>query len=180
MTGIQEYKGISDHALINGLFSSGNMLFGMQLNEILWVLGASISEMSLYGLITTPWLNKPFYTAEVRTEVSNYTEIALVGEPAAEVEEKTYDIMDFYVQSNKDIFKGIKVKSLSEARELPYFYMLDEEMIDNLVIKSFEALKPKIYMEDIMKSAQQRPKERTGKVVNFNQKEEKKDRMILI
>ena len=184
MTGIQEYGGITNPALLNRLFNSGGMLFGMQLNEILWVCCTSTSEIGLYGLITVPWVNKSVYSAGPPAYTYSIASIStgdgIVGSVVPAVEEKKYNIMDFFVGGVSGVFKGIKVKSLSEARELPSFYIIDEEMINSLVIESFRNLDTKIYSNEVMKSAQQRPKERTGKAVNFNQKEEKKDRMILI
>jgi hypothetical protein len=173
---IQEYRGITNPALIGRLFNSGSMLFGMQLNEILWVLVDMAVEIGLYGCITTPFNNnQPIYSykkvaVEGVSEWSSSSEIAL-AEPA--VEEKSYPIMDFYLTNLKNIYKGIKVKSLAEARELPSFYLIDEKMLDSLVIDRFT--------QEVIKSA--RPKERTGKAVNFNQKKNReaaKDRMILI
>jgi hypothetical protein len=162
------------------------MLFGMQLNEILWVLVDMAVEIGLYGCITTPFNNnQPTYSykkvaVEGVSEWSSSSEIAL-AEPA--VEEKSYPIMDFYLTNLKNIYKGIKVKSLAEARELPSFYMIDEKMIDDLAVQSFRTLDTRVYSNEVIKSAQQRPKERTGKAVNFNQKKNReaaKDRMILI
>ena len=190
MSGIQEYKGIINPALLNRLFNSGGMLFGMQLNEILWVCGNSTSEVGLYGLITVPWLNKPaYYSVELPNHTHSVASIStddgMMGSAVVPtVEEKKYNIMDFFVWKAKGVFKAIKVKSLAEAREMPYFYMLDEEMIDSLVKESFMQPGPEVWSDEVMKSAKKQ--ERWVKTVNkakqglINQKEEKKDRMILI
>jgi hypothetical protein len=181
---IQEYRGITNPALIGQMLSSGDMLFGMQLNEILWVLVDMAVEIGLYGCITTPLNNQPIYYARKKVSVegvsmwSASTEIAL-AEPA--VEETSYNVIDFYVTNIKEVFKGIKVKSLSEAEQLPSFYMIDEKMMNDLVIQSFRTLNTEIWSNEKIKSA--RPKERTGAAVNFNQKKNReaaKDRMILI
>lgn len=126
---IQEYRGTTNPRLIQEFFSSRAMLFGMQLEEILWVCSEDQNIVGLYGAITQPFNpgKRSLTIATVNGVEQPPQESTKYSTPT--VETKEYNIFNFQVSGGRSVFKGIKVQSLIEAQEMPSFYFISEDML---------------------------------------------------